>query len=189
VTDDLLKMIVDDTAEKMTAAVAHSRREFATVRTGRASSSLVERLTVEAYGVEMRMQELASFSVPEARQLLITPHDPANVPVIERAINQADLGLAPSTDGRTVRLVFPELTEERRRDLVRMVNGMAEEGKNQLRGLRRHARKDLDDVAEGGGVSKDDVKWVADQIDELIHKHEAKVEQARSAKEDELLEV
>ena len=146
-TDDLLKMIVDDTAENMTDAVAHSRREFATVRTGRASSSLVERLTVEAYGVEMRMQELASFSVPEARQLLITPHDPANVPIIERTINQADLGLAPSTDGRTVRLVFPELTEERRRDLVRMVNGMAEEGKNRLRGLRRHARKDLDDLA------------------------------------------
>tara|TARA_Y100000758_G_scaffold215834_1_gene155158 strand:+ start:138 stop:707 length:570 start_codon:yes stop_codon:yes gene_type:complete len=189
VTDDLLKMIVDDTVENMTDAVAHSRREFATVRTGRASSSLVERLTVEAYGVEMRMQELASFSVPEARQLLITPHDPANVPIIERTINQADLGLAPSTDGRTVRLVFPELTEERRRDLVRMVNGMAEEGKNRLRGLRRHARKDLDDVAEGGGVSKDDVKWVADQIDELIHKYETEVEQARSAKEDELLEV
>ena len=106
-SDDLLKIIVDDTGDKMTDAVAHSRREFATVRTGRASSSLVERLIVQAYGVDMKMQELASFSVPEARQLLITPHDPANVPAIERAINQSDLGLTPSSDGRTIRLAFP----------------------------------------------------------------------------------
>ena len=188
-SDDLLKIIVDDTGDKMTDAVAHSRREFATVRTGRASSSLVDRLTVQAYGVEMNMQELASFSVPEARQLLITPHDPANVPAIERAINQSDLGLTPSSDGRTIRLAFPELTEERRRDLVRMVNAMAEEGKNRLRGLRRSARKDLDEVSDGAGVSKDDVKWVADQLDELIHKYEIELEYARSAKEDELLEV
>ena len=189
VSDEMIQMVLDEASSSMSDAVTHARREFSTVRTGRASSAIVEKVAVVAYGVEMRMQELASFSVPEARQLLITPLDPANVPIIERTINQADLGLAPSTDGRTVRLVFPELTEERRRDLVRMVNGMAEEGKNRLRGLRRHARKDLDDVAEGGGVSKDDVKWVADQIDELIHKHEAEVEQARSAKEDELLEV
>ena len=188
-SDDLLKIIVDDAADKMTDAVAHSRREFATVRTGRASSSLVERLVVQAYGVEMRMQELASFSVPEARQLLVTPHDPANVPAIERAINQSDLGLAPGSDGRTIRLIFPELTEERRRDLVRMVNAMAEEGKNRLRGLRRSARKDLDEISDGGGVSEDDVKWVADQLDELTHKYEVELDQARSAKEDELLEV
>ena len=188
-SDDLLKMIVDDATDKMNEAVAHSRREFATVRTGRASSSLVERLIVQAYGVEMRMQEVASFSVPEARQLLITPHDPANVPAIERAINQGDLGLVPSSDGRTIRLVFPELTEERRRDLVRMVNSMAEEGKNRLRGLRRSARKDLEEIAGGGGVSEDDVKWVEGQLDVMIHEYEVEVEQARSSKEDELLEV
>ena len=87
---------------------------------------MVENLTVEAYGVEMRMQELATFSVPEPRQLLITPHDAANVPAVERAVVNADLGLAPSNDGRTIRLSFPELTEERRRDMVRMINGMSE---------------------------------------------------------------
>ena len=188
-SDDLFKIILADAVEKMSAAVAHIRRDFATVRTGRASPSLFEKLTVEAYGVEMRMQELVSFSVPEARQLLITPHDPANVSTIERAINKADLGLVPSSDGRSIRLAFPELTEERRRDLVRIVNGMAEDGKNRLRSLRRHARKEFDEIAADGGVSQDDLKWMADQIDELTQKYEAEVEQARSAKEDELLEV
>ncbi len=185
----MIQMVLDEAGERMADAVAHARREFSTIRTGRASSSLVERITVEAYGVEMRMQELASFAVPEARQLLISPHDPANVPAIERAITRAELGLAPSSDGRTVRLVFPELTEERRRDLVRMVNGMAEEGKTRLRGLRRSARKDLDDVESSGGVSEDDIKHAAGQLDDLIHVYESEIDEARTAKEDELLEV
>jgi ribosome recycling factor len=102
---------------------------------------------------------------------------------------QADLGLTPSSDGRTIRLVFPDLTEERRRDLVRMINAMAEEGKNHLRGLRRGARKDLEEYGGEGHVSEDDIKWAESQLDDLIHNHEDQVEQARSAKEDELLEV
>ncbi|HJL82472.1 MAG TPA: ribosome recycling factor, partial [Acidimicrobiales bacterium] len=189
VSDEMIMMVLEGTTEKMADAVAHTRREFSTVRTGRASSGLVERLTVTAYGVDMRMQELVSFSVPEARQLLITPHDPANVPAIEKSIMTADLGLTPSSDGRTVRLVFPDLTEERRRNLVRMINTMAEEGKNHLRGLRRSARKDLEDYGGEGHVSEDDIKWAESQLDDLIHSHEGQVEQARSAKEDELLEV
>ena len=186
-SDEMIQMVFDEASSGMTDAVAHTRREFSTVRTGRASSALVEKLTVEAYGVEMRMQELASFSIPEPRQLLVTPHDPSNVPAIEKAIIQADLGLMPSNDGRSVRLSFPELTEERRRDLVRMVNGMAEEGKNRMRGLRRHARKDLDDLE--GSVSEDDIKWAAGRIDDMIHGYEAEIDAARQAKEDELLEV
>ncbi|HJO79223.1 MAG: ribosome recycling factor [Acidimicrobiales bacterium] len=188
-SDETIMMVLERATEKMAEAVALTRREFSTVRTGRASSGLVERLTVDAYGVEMRMQELASFSVPEARQLLITPHDPSNVPAIEKSIMQADLGLTPSSDGRTIRLVFPDLTEERRRDLVRMINAMAEEGKNHLRGLRRGARKDLEEYGGEGHVSEDDIKWAESQLDDLIHNHEDQVEQARSAKEDELLEV
>ena len=183
----MIMMVLEGATEKMADAVAHTRREFSTVRTGRASSGLFERLTVNAYGVDMRMQELASFSIPEARQLLITPHDPSNVPAIERAIVQADLGLTPGNDGRSVRLSFPMLTEERRRDLVRMVNGMAEDARNRMRGLRRHARKDLDDLE--GSVSEDDIKWASSQLDELIHGFESEIDKARSAKEDELLEV
>ena len=183
----MIQMVLDEADAAMSDAVTHTRREFSTVLTGRASSSIVEKITVEAYGVEMRMQELASFSIPEPRQLLVTPHDPANVPAIERAIVQADLGLMPGNDGRNIRLTFPELTEERRRDLVRMVNAMAEEGKNRMRGHRRHARKDLDDLE--GSVSEDDLKWASGRLDEMIHRHEAEVDSARQAKEDELLEV
>ena len=188
-SEELLQMILDEAKEKMTESVAHARREFGTVRTGRASSSIVERLTVEAYGVEMPMQELASFSVPEARQLLITPHDQGNVEAIERCLNQADLGLTPSTDGRTIRLIFPELTQERRQDLVRMVNGMAEEGKTRLRGIRRNSRKDLDDLASNGGVSEDNIQWLSSQLDDLTHVNESEIEKSRSAKEEELLYV
>jgi ribosome recycling factor len=186
-SDEMIQMVLDEADSAMSDAVTHARREFSTIRTGRASSSLVEKITVEAYGVEMRMQELASFSIPEPRQLLVTPHDPANVPAVEKAIVQADLGLTPGNDGRSVRLTFPELTEERRRDLVRMVNGMAEDGKNRMRGLRRNARKDLDDLE--GSVSEDDLKWASGRLDDMIHTHEAEIEASRQAKEDELLEV
>jgi len=189
VSDEMIAMVLADASERMADAVSHTRREFSSVRTGRASSALVEHLPVDAYGVEMRMQELASFSVPEARQLLITPHDPANVPAIERAIARADLGLTPSNDGRAIRLVYPELTEERRRDLVRMINAMAEEGKNRLRGMRRSARRDLDEYQTEGHVSEDDIRWAGSQLDDLTHSHESEVDRTRSAKEDELLEV
>ena len=187
VSDEMIQMVLDDASSSMSDAVTHARREFSTVRTGRASSAIVEKVAVVAYGVEMRMQELASFSIPEPRQLLVTPHDPANVSAIEKAIVQADLGLTPGNDGRSVRLSFPELTEERRRDLVRMVNGMAEDGKNRMRGLRRGARKDLDDLE--GSVSEDDLKWAGKRLDDMIHGYEAEIDAARQAKEDELLEV
>ncbi len=188
-SDEMIQMVLEEAEERMTEAVAHSKKEFSTIRTGRASSSIVERISVDAYGVEMKLQELASFSVPEARQLLITPHDPGNVVAIEKAITKAELGLTPSNDGHSIRLSFPELTQERRHELVRMVNSMAEEGKNRLRGQRRNGRKDLDDISGSGGVSEDDIKHASDRLDELIHKHEAVIDQARASKESELLEV
>jgi len=113
---EMVDLVIEDTASKMDGAVTHTRREMATIRTGRASSAFVEKLQVEAYGVQMTLQELATFSVPEARQLVITPHDAGNVEPIERAIRNSDLGLSPSNDGRTLRLSFPQLTEERRKD-------------------------------------------------------------------------
>ena len=185
----MVQLVLEEAAEQMADAVIHTRREFSTIRTGRASSSMVDNLQVTAYGVEMRMQELATFSVPEPRQLLITPHDPANVAAVERAVVNADLGLAPSNDGRTIRLSFPELTEERRQDMVRMINRMAEDGKNHLRGIRRHARKDLDDIEKEGHVSEDDIRHAGSQLDDLTHRNESEINEARTAKEDELLEV
>ena len=118
---EMIDMVIEDAASKMDGAVSHTRREMATIRTGRASSSFVEKLQVEAYGVPMTLQELATFSVPEARQLVITPHDIGNVEAIEKAIRQSDLGLNPTSDGRTLRLSFPPLTEERRKDMVKVI--------------------------------------------------------------------
>jgi ribosome recycling factor len=186
---EMIDLIVEDTSTKMDGAVSHTRREMATIRTGRASSAFVEKLQVMAYGVPMTMQELATFSVPEARQLIIAPHDAANVEAIERAIRNSDLGLSPSNDGRTLRLAFPQLTEERRKDLVKVINNMAEEGKGQLRGYRRAARKDLEDVEKDGGVGSDDIERAEKTLDDFTKAHENSIDAARDAKEKELLEV
>lgn len=183
---EMIDMVIEDAASKMEGAVAHTRREMATIRTGRASSSFVEKLQVEAYGVPMTLQELATFSVPEARQLVITPHDMGNVESIEKAIRNSDLGLNPTSDGRTLRLSFPPLTEERRKDLVKVVNTMAEDGKGKIRGFRRAARKDLDDV---DGVGEDEIDRAEKSLDEHTKSSESGIDAARDAKEKELLEV
>ena len=181
-----IELILLDAAEKMEAAVAHARREFSTVRTGRASSALFERLTAEAYGVEMKLQELASFSVPEARQLIVTPHDAANLEVIEKAIINANMGLSPSNDGRIIRLSFPPLTEERRRDLAKVVGTMAEDAKQRVNGVRRSVRKELDDL---DGTSEDDVRGAETELDTLKSSFIGMIEEAQAQKEEELLEV
>lgn len=183
---EMIDMVIEDAASKMDGAVSHCRKEMATIRTGRASSSFVEKLQVEAYGVPMTLQELATFSVPEARQLVINPHDAVNVEAIEKAIRNSDLGLSPTSDGRTLRLSFPPLTEERRKDLVKVVNNMAEDAKGKIRGFRRAARKDLDDV---DGVGEDDIDRAEKALDDQTKTYEGNVDAARDAKEKELLEV
>ncbi len=186
---ELTDLVLEEAQERMEKAIAHARTEFSGIRSGRAAPGLVERLTVEAYGVDVRLVEVASVSVPEARQLLISPHDPANLDAIERAIRSSDLGLSPSSDGRALRLNFPPLTEERRRDLVRVVKHMAEEGRVAIRNIRREARKELESLEKDSGMSADELKRAEDQLDKLTHKSEAEVDVALQAKEDELLEV
>jgi ribosome recycling factor len=185
----MIELVLEDAAEKMDGAVSHARSEFSTIRTGRASSALFERLTAEAYGVEMRLQELASFAVPEARMLVVTPHDMANLEVIERAILNANMGLTPSNDGRIIRLAFPPLNEERRRDLARVVGGMAEDGKQRVNAVRRAARKDLDDLENDGGVSSDDIQRAEARLDALKDARIAAIDEAQAQKEQELMEV
>jgi len=186
---EMTDMVLEDAAEKMDGAVTHARREMATIRTGRASSAFVEKLNVEAYGVMMTLQELATFSVPEARQLIITPHDAANVEPIERALRNSDLGLSPSNDGRMLRLSFPPLTEERRKDLVKVVNGMCEDAKGKIRGFRRAARKDLEDLQNDGGIGEDEIERAEKALDDVTRQHEADADEARENKEKDLLEV
>jgi ribosome recycling factor len=186
---EMSDLVLSDAGDKMARAVSHARAEFASVRTGRANSSLVERLTVEAYGVEMRMQELASFSIPEARQLVITPHDSQTINAIERSIRISDLGLSPSNDGRNIRLLFPPPTEQRRKELSRLVDAMAEEGKVAIRQVRRQVRKELDELEKEGELSEDDLARAEKELDKLTHSHEADVDAARVKKVEELLEV
>lgn len=188
-SNEMIELVLADAVEKMDGAVTHARREFSSVRTGRASSALLEHLPVEAYGVTMTMQELASFAVPEARLLVITPHDAGNIDTIDKAIQNAQLGLSPSNDGRVLRLSFPPLTEERRRELARIVGSMAEEGKHRIRGFRRSARKDLEDLEKEGGVSSDDIAWAEERLDTVAREHEALIDEAHTQKEEELLEV
>ncbi len=176
-------------ADRMSKAVMHTRAEFGSVRTGRAAPALVEKLTVVAYGQEMPLQQLAGFQVPEARQLLITPFDRTTMGAIEKAILNSDLGLNPSNDGHTIRLVFPPLTQERRKELVKKVKGMAEEGKVAIRGIRHKGRKDLDGLEKAGELSTDQVGRAEKELDKLTHSSEAEIDKALQEKEQELLEV
>lgn len=188
-SDELIEMILDDAKERMDKAIAHARQEFSSVRSGRAAPQLVERIRAEAYGVQMAILELATISVPEARQLAITPHDPVNLDAVERAIRNSDLGLSPSNDGRSIRLNFPPLTEERRKDLVKLVKSMAESGRVSVRNVRRDARKDLESAEKDAQMSKDDLERAEKELDRLTQSAEAAIDEALGLKEAELLEV
>jgi len=189
VSDELIELILEDAKESMDGAVAHTRREFSGVRTGRATPVLVEKLPVSYYGTDVPLQQIASFAVPEARLLVITPFDKSSVDAVEKAIRESDLGLSPSTDGVVVRLSFPTLTEERRKELVRVVRGMAEDGRIAIRNTRRHARHDLEKLKKDGDAPEDAVDRAEKGVDDLTHGHEAQIDAALKAKEDELLEV
>ncbi len=186
---EIIELALDDAGERMGKAVDHARSEFASVRSGRAAPQLVEKLTVEAYGVQMKVQELASVSVPESRQLLVTPHDATNIEAIEKSIRQSDLGLSPSNDGRSLRLNFPPLTEERRKELVKLVRKMAEEARVVLRNIRRDGRKELEAFEKDGQLSSDELVRAEKDLDTLTQKNETSVDKALTAKEEELLEV
>lgn len=186
---ELIALILEEADENMNKAVSHARSEFATVRTGRASSALVEKLMVDYHGTDVAMQQLASFTVPEANQLVIAPFDKSAIGGIEKAIHDANLGLTPSNDGVVMRLIFPMLTEERRHELVRMVKAMAEESRVGVRNARRAARHDLDGLEKAGDASKDDVLRAEKDLDQMTHDHEAAINAALDQKEQELLEV
>lgn len=187
--DDLIKVLLGEGSDKMTKAVEHARSEFSSVRTGRAAPALVEKLMVEYYGTDVPLQQLAGFTVPEARTLVISPYDKGSLGAIEKAIQHSDLGLNPSNDGQVLRLSFPQLTQERRKELVKVVKHMAEEGRVAIRNARRAARHDLEALARDGDASEDDVARAEKELDKATHAHEAEIDKALEQKEQELLEV
>jgi ribosome recycling factor len=187
--NELVDMVMEDARERMAGAIEHVKSEFATVRTGRASSTLVEGLLVDYYGTETPLKQLANFSVPEPRLLVVSPFDKGSITAIEKAISNADLGLTPSNDGIVIRLGFPALTEERRKSFVKIVKVKAEEGRVALRGVRRHARQELENLEKEEGLSSDDIERLEKVLDKMTQDEVAVVDALLAHKEQELLEV
>ena len=185
----VIEDILLEAMDKMDAAVEHTQAQFGTVRTGRASPALVERITVEYYGAPVPLQQLASISVPEARQLLIKPHDRTTLEGIEKAIRDSDLGVNPSNDGIAIRLSLPQLTEERRKEYVKVVKTMAEDGRIVLRNVRRDARKTMEAEEKAGDISEDDLERAEKEIEKFTGEHVDRIDAAVARKETELLEV
>jgi ribosome recycling factor len=174
---------------KMERAVEVTREEFSGVRTGRATPAILNRVMVDYYGTATPMNQLASFSVPEPRLLVIQPYDRNAVAAMEKAIMQSDLGLSPSNDGQVIRLAFPQLTEERRKELIRVVHGRAEEGRVAVRNVRRHAKEELERLKKDGEISEDDLNRSEKALQKLTDEHVARIDELLSHKEQELMEV
>lgn len=178
-----------DAEEKMEKAVHVAREELGGLRTGRANASAFARLVVDYYGTPTPIPQMASVTIPEARMAVIKPYDSSTLGAIERAIRDSDLGVNPSNDGTIVRIVFPPLTEERRRDLVKVAKGKGEDAKVSIRSIRRHAKDALDRLVKDGHVGEDDVHRAEGELDKLTGKYTGAVDEAVRAKEVELLEV
>jgi ribosome recycling factor len=174
---------------RMNGAVESVRSNFATIRTGRANPSLLDRIEVELYGSRMPLRSVANIGAPEARLLTVTPFDPNTLKEIERAIRDADIGLNPQNDGKILRLPIPELTEERRRDLIRMARSMAEEGRVAVRNVRRDEMRDLHELRKEGEISQDDEHRAEEELQKLTDSYVKRVEAALADKEAELSEV
>ncbi len=173
----------------MERAVDHVLGQYSSVRTGRANPSLVDKLLVDYYGSLVPLQQIAGFQVPEARTLVVKPHDRNALGAIERAIRDSGLGLQPSNDGIIIRLTFPVLTEERRKEYVKVVKNMTEDGRITLRNIRRDARKQLETAEKNSEISKDDLERAEKELDKLTQEHVEQVDKALARKEQELLEV
>jgi ribosome recycling factor len=178
-----------DAIDKMDKAVEHVQGQFATVRTGRAAPALVEKLLVHYYGTDVPLQQLAGFSVPEARLLVVRPHDRNSMGAIEKAIRDSDLGIAPTNDGTVIRLAFPPLTEERRKEYVKVVKHMAEDGRVAVRNVRRDTRKHLEASEKQSEISSDELDRAEKELEKITHEHVEDIDKALARKEHELLDV
>ena len=188
-SDEMRELVMGESQEKMRKAITHLQGEFGGVRTGRASSALVEKLKVEVYGSEIPLQQIAGFGVPEPRVLTISPYDKTSIKAIERAIMESDLGLTPNNDGAIIRLQIPELTEERRKQLVKVVRGIKEEGKVGLRNIRRDVMHDLKELRDAGEAGADDEHRAEEALQKLTDEKVKELDALLKSKEAEILEV
>ena len=188
-SDDVLKDFLDEGKARMQRSVDATRNEFSTVRTGRASPHLLDRIEVDYYGAKTPLKQLAQISASEARLLTITPFDKNSIKQIEKAILESDVGLTPSNDGTLIRLQIPDLTEERRRELVKVVHGIAEQGRVAIRNVRREIMHDLRELKNEGEVGSDDEHRAEDALQKLTDQHIGEIDTALAGKEEENLEV
>ena len=186
---ELSELVVSECRDKMRKAITHLQDEFSGVRTGRASPSLVEKLKVDYYGSEATLQQLASVSVPEPRVLVVSPYDKSAIKAIEKAIQQSDLGINPSNDGVVIRLSFPPLTEERRKEMVKVVKSRAEDGRVAVRNIRRETRRELEDLEKDADLSRDELERIEKDLEKLTHETVGEMDAMLQHKEQELLEV
>lgn len=184
-----IDMILLEATEKMDKAIEVTREDFGTIRTGRANASMFNKIAVDYYGTMTPLNQLASFQVPEARMIVISPYDKGATAAIEKALRDSDLGINPNTDGTIIRVVLPELTEERRKEYIKQARAKAEEGRVSIRNIRRHAKEALDKIHKDGDAGEDDVRRAEKQLDDLTHKHVEHVDEVLKHKEAELLEV
>jgi ribosome recycling factor len=187
--ENLIDELLEDAAERMSKSLESAQHEFTTVRTGRASPSLLDRVTVDYYGALTPLNQLATISVPEARLITVQPYDKSSIKAIEKAINESDVGLNPSNDGSIVRLVVPELTEERRRELVKVVRTLAEEGRVSIRNVRRDTMHHLRELKSDGDASSDDEHRAEVELQKLTDARIAELDAFLKSKEEEILEV
>jgi ribosome recycling factor len=185
--------VIDETLleslEMMQKAVEHVQHQFVAVRTGRASAALIEKINVDYYGAPVPLQQLASFQVPEARLLVVKPHDRTAIAAIEKALGAANLGVNPSNDGQVIRLAFPALTEERRKEYVKVVKNIAEEGRVGVRNARRDARKALETAEKDGDISKDELERAEKDLEKMTQENVDAIDKAAVRKEQEVMEV
>jgi ribosome recycling factor len=181
--------ILSDADDHMGLAVEYAKEEFAAIRTGRAHPAMFAKINAEYYGTYTPLQQLASFQVPEARMVLITPYDRGSLPAIEKAIRDSDLGVSPSNDGNTIRLVLPELTEQRRKEYIKLARSKAEDARISIRGARRSAKDALDKLVKDKEAGEDEVTRAEKQLDAATKKYVDQVDEVLKHKESELLEV
>jgi len=185
--------VIDETLleaeEKMDKAVEVAKEDLSGVRTGRANPAMFNKLTADYYGTPTPLSQMASFQVQDARMVVISPYDKTALGAIERSIRDSDLGVNPSSDGVVIRVVFPQLTEERRKEYIKVAKAKGEDAKISLRNIRRHAKETLDKLAKDGDAGEDDVRRAEKQLDDLTQKHTGKIDELLKHKESELLEV
>jgi ribosome recycling factor len=185
----VIENFIGDAQGRMDKSVETTHEHFNSVRTGRATPALLDRITIDYYGTATPLKNLATINSPEPRMLTIQPFDPTSIKQIEKAILESDLGLSPSNDGKLIRLPIPQLTEERRKELVKLVKQMAEEGRVAVRNVRRDAIKHLEDLVRNGDVGDDEERAAESRVQKLTDEHTAKIDELLRRKEAEIMEV